>query len=132
MVDRLEGAIANGDLSTRQFTIVRLSGTTTIDFEIAGTTIATQRGIGILLNDPDSSGTPAEVGLHGVMKVEFGGVVSQGDALGYDVTGRLTTIILGTTQGSSGLFVIGSALQGGTSGEIRFAVIHQPYVLQSS
>lgn len=129
MVTRLEGAIANGDLSTRQFTVVRLTGTTTIDFEVGGTTAQTQQPIGILLNDPNTSGSPAEVGLTGVMKVRLGGVVSQGNNLSFGNDGRVTNLALGSSGGSSGRYVIGQALQGGTSGEVRFAVIHQPYIL---
>jgi len=132
MVERIEGIIANGDLSTRQFTMVRLTGTTTIDFEIGGTTANTQQPLGVLMNDPNSSGLPAEVGRSGVMKVEFGGAVSQGNNLSFDNTGRLTNLALGSSDGSSGRFVVGQAMQGGTSGEIRFAMMHAPYILGTS
>ncbi len=131
-VDKAEGVIANSDLSTRQFTLVRLTGTTTIDFEIGGTTANTQQPLGVLMNDPNSSGQPAEVGLSGIMKVEFGGVVAQGDALSFGTDGRVTTLTLGTTDGSSGRWIVGQAMQGGTSGEIRFARIQAPFILGSS
>jgi len=126
-VIRLPGAIVNGDFSTRQFYAVRLTGSTSVDFEIGPTTANTQKPIGILVNDPDTSGHAAEVAIAGVTKVQLGGASTAGNSLGPDAAGRLVAVAEGDS-GSSGRFVIGIALQSGTSGEIIYARLVDPHI----
>lgn len=76
--ETLPGAIANGDMSTMQYGFVRLSGSTSVDFEVAQSTAATQQSIGILMNAPASSGDPAEVAISGVARLRFDGSIAQG------------------------------------------------------
>lgn len=120
----LPGAIASGDLSTRQFTAVMLSGTSGVAFEVAGISSGTHRPIGILANDPNTSGMAAEVVLAGVTKWQLGGNVTQGDVLTNDSFGRAVSITVGT----SGRYAMGSALESGNTTAIIFAIVHQPYL----
>src|SRR3990167_523402 len=124
----LPGAIANGDLSTRQFTAVMLSGTSGNAFEVAGISSGSHRPIGILANDPNSSGQACEVVLAGVVKWALGGAVTQGDVLSNDSFGRAVSITVGT----SGRYHMGHALQSGLTTEVIFAIVHQPYLPSTS
>lgn len=130
----LPGAIANGDLSTRQFYAVRLSGSSGNPFEIAAISTGGvgARPIGILQNDPNSCGQGAEVMLAGVSKVALGGNVTQGDLLSNDCAGRIVGITLSSGQNTTGQYVIGVALQSGNTTAVIYAVIHQPYIVQTS
>lgn len=125
---RIPGAISNGNMSTRQFQAVIMSGTT-ISFEVAPTTANTQRPIGILQNDPDTSGYGAEVAHSGIAKARYGGSVTQGDELGVDSLGRVVSLgAPGSTGGHAGRYVIGQALRSGTATGI-YHIIVQPAVL---
>lgn len=124
----LPGAIASGDLSTRQFTAVMLSGTSGNAFEISGISSGTHRPIGILQNDPNSSGLACEVVLAGVCKWQLGGGVTQGDVLSNDSFGRAVSITVGT----SGRYHMGHALQSGLTTEVIFAAVHAPYLPSTS
>ena len=130
----LPGAIANGDLSTRQFYAVRLSNSSGNPFEVAAISTGGMgsRPIGILQNDPNSCGQGAEVMLSGVSKVALGGNVTQGDQLTNDCAGRIVGITLSSGQNTTGQYVFGVALQSGNTTAIIYAVIHQPYIVQTS
>jgi len=130
----LPGAIAAGDLSTRQFYAVRLSGSSGNPFEVASisTGNVTQRPIGILQNDPNASGQGAEVMLSGISKVALGGNVTQGDLLSNDCAGRIVGVTIAGTQNTTAAYVIGQALQSGNTTAIIYALIWQPYVVQTS
>lgn len=121
--DVLPGAIASGDLSTAQFLVVTLTGSTSVDFEVKESTAAAQIPVGILQNNPDTSGHPAEVAISGICKVRYGGTVAQGDLLVAQAGATVTDL---TTSDES--YVIGRALQNGTSTGIYYALIHQPYL----
>ena len=119
----LPGAIASGDLSTSQFRVVTLTGSTTVDFEVQGTTATAQIPVGVLQNDPSSSGDAAEVAISGIAKVRYGGTVAQGNLLVVTATGSAQAL---TTTARS--YVFGQALQNGTSTGIYYALIHTPYL----
>lgn len=125
----LPGAKANGDLSTGQFLAVRMTGSTSVDFEVGPTTANTQRPVGFQQNDPDSSGQPVEVAIHGIAKVRYGGTIAQGDLLGVDASGRAVSLGSPTsTGGHTGRYVVGQALMNGTSTGVYHALIHQAYL----
>ena len=128
----LPGAIAGGDLSTRQFYAVKMSETSGNAFEVAAMTSGGQRPIGILQNDPNTSGQGAEVMLTGISKVALGGNVTQGDALSNDSFGRLAAVVLSSSLAAPGRYIVGTALQSGNTSGIIYAVIHQPYLISST
>lgn len=124
----LPGAIADGNMSTRQFSAVILSEAT-VDFEVKGTTANTQRPIGVLQNAPDTSGFAAEVAISGVCKMQFGGSITQGDELGVDANGLAVSLgAPASTGGHSGRYVIGQALQTGTSTGVYFVAFQPAYL----
>jgi len=129
----LPGAIANGDLSTRQFYVVRLTGSTIAGgFEVGVTTALTQRPIGILTNDPNTSGQGAEVVLSGIVKAQYGDTITIGQALSFGTDGRVAPILIDSTDALSKRYVIGQALQAGTSGEVRYIDLQRPYIYAST
>lgn len=124
----LPGAIANGDLSTRQFYAVRLSGSSGNPFEVAAISSGgrDQHPIGILQNDPNSCGQGAEVMLAGISKVALGGNVTQGDILSNDSFGRLIRFDVSTAAANTtGGWIVGEALQSGNTTAIIYAIIHR-------
>lgn len=129
------GLVANGDLSTRQFYAVRLSGSSGNPFEIASISSGnfSQRPIGILQNDPNSCGQGAEVMVAGVSKVALGGNVTQGDFLSNDCAGRIVAFVLSTGgANTTGGYVFGQALQSGNTTAIIYAIIHSAYPVQTT
>lgn len=131
----LPGAIANGDLSTRQFYAVRLSGSSGNPFEVAAISSGnfSQRPVGILQNDPNSCGQGAEVMLAGISKVALGGNVTQGDLLSNDCFGRIVTFIVSTGgANTTGGYIFGEALQSGNTTAIIYAIIRAPYAIQTT
>lgn len=129
----LPGAIADGDMSTRQFTAVMMSGTSGVAFEVHGISSGTQRPIGILQNDPNSSGLAAEVVLAGVCKWQLGGAVTQGDVLSNDSFGRAVALTVGSSgPNSTGRYLLGHALQSGLTTEVIYAYVHPPILIQGS
>lgn len=129
MAEKLAGAIANGNFSTSQFHAVRLSGSTSVDFEVALTTANTQRPVGVLQNDPDTSGHAAEVIISGVSKMKYGATIAAGDEIGIVANGRADSLgAPGSTGGHAGRYVIGQALQNGTSSGIYFVLLQPAYL----
>ena len=129
--ETLPGAITNGDNSTQRFYAVRLTGSTAVDFEIGVCTSAIFRPIGILQDNPNTSGSPAEVAISGVAKAQFAGTVAQGDPLGTDAAGRLITLIENAAAGSSFTYVIAYSLQNGTSGGNYTVLLCSPHTASS-
>lgn len=119
--DVLPGAIANGDMSTMQFSFVALS-TGGTDFEIGLTTQSSIISAGVLQNDPDTSGHGAEVAISGVCKVRYGGTVTNGQLLVADTLGRA---VAETTALND--WKVAQALQSGSSSEIKYVQLVSPY-----
>lgn len=122
--------VASGDLSTRQFYAVKLSGSSANAFEVSAISTGGRdnRPLGILQDDPNTSGTPANVMIVGVSKVALGGNVTQGDILSNDSFGRLIRFDISTgASNTTGGWIIGEALQSGNTTSIILALIHTPY-----
>ena len=125
---KIPGLMANGDISTSQFYAVRM--TTNADFEIGAISAVTQRPIGVLQNNPNSSGLAADVLSAGETKMQFAGTINRGVSISADALGRAieSTISGGTT----GLFVLGQTLQSGSSGGVYRVLIHDAWVVSST
>jgi hypothetical protein len=119
----IPGAKASGDMSTSQFLVVSLTGSATVNFEVQETTATTQIPVGILQNDPSSSGAAAEVAISGICKVRYGGSVTQGALLTFNASALATASSTADEQ-----YIIGTALENGTSTGIYYALIHAPYL----
>lgn len=129
----LPGAIAGSDLSSQQWYAVRLDGTTMgTGFQVGAITAATQRPIGILANNPNTSGQGAEVVISGIVKVEYGDTVTIGQALTINATGRIVASLIDTTGAISKQYIIGESLEAGTSGDIRFIKLQTAYIYSST
>ncbi len=122
----IPGAIAGGDLSTNQFYAVQLS--TALNNEVIAITATANRPIGILQNNPNTSGQAAEVAIVGVCKAQFGGTVGRGDPLGVSAAGRLVTIVESSTGGTTGLYKIAYALYAGTATGVGMVRLGDPNI----
>lgn len=81
---------AGADLSAKQYTFVKLSGTTVISVAAA-----TDSPIGVLVNDP-ASGETAGVAISGVVKVKASAAIAVGALVGTTATGTAVTLVAGT------------------------------------
>ena len=112
----LPGALAgSANLSTGQYYAVRNS-TGTVYGEVLECTANTQRPIGIIQNDPASSGAPAEVALDGICRFQLGDTATKGAILGIDANGRGQ--IVAESSGTTGRYVFAEALEAGSTGEV--------------
>lgn len=105
----IPGATASADLSSYQYTIVKAA--TWPQIQVASA--ATDSILGVLQNDPNAAGQPAEVACLGVCKVIAGGSITVGDHVTTNSTGYAAT----TTSANN--HVLGVALDtASTSGDI--------------
>jgi len=81
---------AGADLSAKQYTFVKLSGSTVIS-----AAAATDLPIGVLLNDP-ASGETAAVAVSGVVKLKASAAISVGALVGTTSTGTGVSLTAGT------------------------------------
>lgn len=81
---------AGADLSAKQYTFVKLSGTTVIS-----AAAATDLPIGVLLNDP-ASGETAAVAVSGVVKLKASAAIAVGALVGTTSTGLGVSLTAGT------------------------------------
>lgn len=81
---------AGADLSTKQYTFVKLSGTTVIS-----AAAATDLPIGVLVNDP-ASGETAAVAVSGVVKLKASAAITAGALVGTTSTGLGVALTAGT------------------------------------
>ena len=101
---------AGADLSSKQFTIVKVSGTGVIN-----TAAITDVPVGILQNAP-TSGKTAEVAVSGVGKLKASAAISAGALVGTTAAGLAVAIVAGTAVTQ---YVVGQALTAaGASGDI--------------
>lgn len=81
---------AGADLSTKQYTFVKLSGTSVIS-----AAAATDLPIGVLVNDP-ANGETAAVAVSGVVKVKASAAITAGALIGTTSTGLAVSLTAGT------------------------------------
>jgi hypothetical protein len=119
--ETLPGAIAGEDFSTKQFTFVGLSASATVDFEVISSTANTVHPVGILQNNPDTSGHPAEVAISGVCKLAFGGTIAQGGLIAVGAAGRGAAYSTG-----AGEWIVAESLQNGTATGVYYVKLLTP------
>jgi len=78
-----DSMLAAADLSSYQYHFVVISDTRTV-------ALAGDNGVvyGILQNDPDAAGKPAEVMVYGISNVVAGDTIDAGERLGSDASGH--------------------------------------------
>jgi len=107
----------DADLATKQFHIMKLVATGTIDFCTAATDLA----IGVLNSKPYAAAAKdAEVIVAGECKVKAGGTISAGQFIVADASGQAVAVTLGTTTTN---VAVGRALEDAVSGDIFRALI---------
>ena len=106
---------ANADLSAAQYYIVKLNTSGKVAACGDG-----QRGNGVLQNDPAAADRAATVMVgDGITKGVVGGVVTAGDQVASDSSGRFVTA-------ASGDYILGIALETSTTAGQIIAVLWQP------
>lgn len=83
---------AAGDLSTKQFYIVKLTAEDTVDVCSGATDVP----LGILQNKPDAANKPAEVMIMGISKVNADAALSVGNQYGTSADGQADAKTVGT------------------------------------
>lgn len=110
----IPGLLASGDLSTKQFYIVKMHST---DLQVAVAGNAEQ-GIGVLQNKPSAAGRAAEVsGIGDVTKVLAGDTLTVGARIGSDTDGK-------AVPAASGDYILGICLIGAAAGEYATMLQH--------
>ncbi len=104
---------AAGDLTARQYHVVALSGTKTIQLATSATTHGL---LGVLLDKPNTGEFAAVVHL-GSTKAVAGGNVTAGVPVTVNSVGRVV-------NASSGNYVIGRALEAGADAEVIEVMVH--------
>lgn len=108
------GLYVQGDISSSQYMAVRLASTADVVLAMDATTTV---AVGVLQDAPDAANEAATVAALGVTTMVAGtSLISAGDQISYDSTGRATT---------ANALKIGQALEaaGATGDEIR-VVLH--------
>lgn len=110
---------AAGDLSTKQFYFVKMSGAHTVDVCSA----VTDKPVGVLQNKPSAAGQEAEVCVWGWTKVQAGGTVTVGThySIGTDNAGKAVAYAPGTDTTK---YLVGQPLTSGASGSLMEALIN--------
>jgi len=75
---------ANGDLSTKQYHVVKINSSG----EALVCTTIVDIALGILQNKPDAAGLPALIAVSGISNVKLGGTLAVGDLVGVDGSGK--------------------------------------------
>ena len=101
---------AGADLSAKQYTFVKISGTGVISVAAA-----TDAPIGVLLNDP-ASGETAAVAVSGIVKLVASAAITAGATIGTTATGTAVTLAAGTDTTK---YIVGRAITAaGAAGDI--------------
>lgn len=101
---------AGADLSAKQYTFVKISGTGVISVAAA-----TDAPIGVLLNDP-ASGETAAVAVSGIVKLKASAAITAGATIGTTATGTAVTLAAGTDTTK---YIVGRAITAaGAAGDI--------------
>jgi len=107
---------AAADLSGKQYHAVRMSAANACNQASLSTDSAI---VGVLQNKPQST-EAATVGYMGISKITVGGVVTAGDVLTSNSSGRAATV-------ASGQIAIGRALETSTqNGDVITAILQSP------
>ena len=109
--------VAAADLSTKQYTFVKLDSSGTVVAAAAATDIP----IGVLQNAP-TSGQEAEVLVVGGTKVVAGAAIGEGALVGTSATGKAVALVAGTDTTK---YVVGTLLtESAADGNVVTAVIN--------
>lgn len=120
----IPGALAAGNLASSQF-LFMIKNTT--DHQVTVVTDANaSRPIGILQNDPAAAGDPAEVAYDGVCKVTYGDTITAGDTLASNDSGQAIPDVEVANGGAVDLHHLATALEAGSSGDVRLVLLHTP------
>ena len=107
---------AGADLSAKQYTFVKISGTGVISVAAA-----TDAPIGVLLNDP-ASGETAAVAVSGIVKIKASAAIVAGVPVGTTATGTAVTLVAGTDTTK---YIVGRAITAaGAAGDIITVAIN--------
>ena len=117
------GMLADADISTKQFTFVKLTATAR---RVAAATVEGERCFGVLQNKPDTANDAAEVRTHGVSKVYAGTAVAGGDFVGTDASGKAITMADGVTGQDVGQYILGEAITAAAANEIAEVLLRDP------
>ena len=109
--------VAAADLSTKQYTFVKLDSSGTVVAAAAATDIP----IGVLQNAP-TAGQEAEVLVVGGTKVVAGAAIGEGALVGTSATGKAVALVAGTDTTK---YVVGTLLtESAADGNVVTAVIN--------
>ncbi len=126
MENIIPGMVASGDLSSSQHRFVRMSASN--PGEVSAISDGnTQIPVGVLMNDPNAAGQPAEVaGPFSTVKVECGGSIDEGEALSVDNDGKVIAAPFESAPGTADLYICATALQAGTDGTKVMILVQHP------
>ncbi len=109
--------VAGADLSSKQYTFVKLNSSG----EVVAAAAATDIPIGVLQNNP-TSGTEASVTIVGGTKIVAGAAIGEGALVGTSSTGKAVALTAGTDTTK---YVVGTLLtESGADGDIVSAVVN--------
>ena len=109
--------VAGADLSTKQYTFVKLNASG----EVIAAAAATDIPIGVLQNNP-TSGAEASVTIVGGTKIVAGAAIGEGALVGTGATGKAVALVAGTDTTK---YVVGTLLtESGADGDIVSAVVN--------
>ncbi len=109
--------VAGADLSTKQYTFVKLNASG----EVIAAAAATDIPIGVLQNNP-ASGAEASVTIVGGTKIVAGAAIGEGALVGTSSTGKAVALVAGTDTTK---YVVGTLLtESGADGDIVSAVVN--------
>jgi len=109
--------VAAADLSTKQYTFVKLNSSG----QVAAASGATDIPIGVLQNAP-TAGQEAEVLVVGGTKIVAGAAIGEGALVGTSAAGKAVALVAGTDTTK---YVVGTLLtESGADGDIVTAVIN--------
>jgi hypothetical protein len=109
--------VAGADLSTKQYTFVKLNASG----EVIAAAAATDIPIGVLQNNP-TSGAEASVTIVGGTKIVAGAAIGEGALVGTSSTGKAVALVAGTDTTK---YVVGTLLtESGADGDIVSAVVN--------
>lgn len=107
---------AGANLSAKQYTFVKLSGTGVISVAAA-----TDIPVGVLLNDP-TSGETAAVAISGVVKLKASAAITVGTLVGTTATGTAVALAAGTDTTK---YILGQAITAaGAAGDVITVAIN--------
>lgn len=110
---------ASGDLTGKQFLFGSLNGSAQV--QVAGANVSC---VGVIQDEPAAAGRATDVRCFGVTKVKLGGTVTVNDKVASDAAGKAVkataaSVSAGTPEPLAGSYVMGIALESGSSGDVR-------------